>query len=179
MVYSLLLDSDGAVIDTDLSRGTVGVVDIGHHTIDIAIIDALRPVNKSLATWNLGTTKPLQTLAAQLGSLHDCELSLAAADQAVRLGGLHIAGAWHDLPDAWIAPFSEAGETIAARLTEAWGSGAHLDAILLGGGGAELPALTETIQQRFAHARIIEQPQMAIARGYARLARRLHLRGEG
>ena len=47
-----------------------------------------------------------------------------------------------------------------------------LDTILIGGGGAELAPLVEAIQRRFVHAWPVERPQLAIARGYARLARR-------
>ncbi|NJO83639.1 MAG: hypothetical protein HC828_13095 [Blastochloris sp.] len=56
---------------------------------------------------------------------------------------------------------------------ETWGSGAQFDAILIGGGGAEVEPLVAAIQKRFAHAHAVAQPQTAIARGYARLARRL------
>jgi transposase len=63
------------------------------------------------------------------------------------------------------------GRDIVARLIERWGKGNHLDAVLVGGGGAALHQITNVIQERFPQARIVNDPQMAVARGYARLAR--------
>ena len=65
----------------------------------------------------------------------------------------------------------ENGQSIAMRLAEAWGKGNQFSSILIGGGGAELPALVEAITATFKHARVVPDPQLAVALGYARLAR--------
>ena len=59
------------------------------------------------------------------------------------------------------------------HLEEAWGSGRQFDAILVGGGGAEVPALAEAIQGHFKHARVLPDGQIAVALGDARLGRLL------
>lgn len=91
----------------------------------------------------------------------------------MRAQALLVAGQPRPLPREWDRPLLQNGEAIVARLVEAWGSGAQFETILIGGGGAELAPLVTAIQRRFTHARPVEQPQTAIARGYARLARRL------
>jgi hypothetical protein len=176
LVYAATLDNHGAVVgDPALLDGQIAVVDLGHHTVDVAIVRRLIPVPTGLDTYQLGTARPLQQIRAQLSAAFEREISLFEADQAVRRQAFSSAGREQPLPPHWDRPLTQNGEAIAARLVEAWGSGAQFDAILIGGGGAELAPLVTAIQGRFAHACPVAQPQTAIARGYARLARRFAL----
>lgn len=178
LVYAALLDGAGAVVgDLALTGGRVGVIDLGHHTDDVCVVDRMRPIASSLATFQTGTARPLAQIATLLGEAYERELTLAEADAAVRARQVRIAGGARPLPEGWAEPLVENGAALARRLVERWGRGADLDAILIGGGGAELPQKVQAIQDRFPHARVVAQPQTAVARGYARLARRLA--GEG
>jgi len=174
LVYNTLLDNHGEIVgDTALNGGTVAVVDLGHLTVDTAVIRQLAPVPSSLNTFALGTARPLREIRAALSTTFECELTLHEADLAVRAGTLAVAGQPRSLPAGWDRSLLENGAAIAARLVEEWGSGAQFDVVLIGGGGAEEPRLVEAIRARFPHATSIERPQTAIARGYAKLARRL------
>lgn len=174
LVYAEALDNDGQVAgDSALLEGQVAVVDLGYHTVDVAVLRRLVPAPASLDTYQLGTSRPLQQIRAHLSAAFERELTLFEADQTVRAQALLVAGQPRSLPSGWDRPLLQNGEAIAARLVEAWGSGAQFEAILIGGGGAELVPLVASIQKRFAHARAVADPQTAIARGYARLARRL------
>jgi hypothetical protein len=178
LVYAALLDERGQVNgDLALSSGRIGVIDLGHHTDDICTVDRMRPIDSSLATFQTGTARPLTLLADLLAELAERPLTLAETDVAVRAGSFRISGRPQPLPPGWDRPIRENGESLASKLVERWGRATDLDAILIGGGGAELAPKVQAIQERFPHARVIEQPQTAIARGYARLARRLA--GEG
>ncbi|PDW02604.1 hypothetical protein CJ255_13025 [Candidatus Viridilinea mediisalina] len=149
------------------------MVDLGHHTVDVAVVRQLMPLPASLNTFNLGTSRPLREMRAQLSARFERELSMVETDMAARAGMLRVAGCERPLPEHWDAPLRENGEALAARLVEEWGSGSNLDCILLGGGGAQEPRLSQAIHARFPHAFVVDDPQLAIARGYARLARRL------
>lgn len=174
LIYSALLDADGQLVgDPDLTTGRVAVVDLGHLTVDISTIRRLTPEPSSLETFQLGTAIPLRQIRARLSDHFERELSLYETDLAVRQGALRVASRLEPLPPAWDRPLRETGAAIAARLVEAWGRGTQFDAILLGGGGAELPQLVDAITAKFRHAAAVSDPQIAIARGYARLARRL------
>ncbi|NJL06440.1 MAG: ParM/StbA family protein [Chloroflexaceae bacterium] len=174
VLYALLLDENGQVCGDDaLVHGSVGVIDLGHHTLDLSIITALRPHADQLTTITLGTAHVLDLIRTRLSTVFERDLSLHDTDQAVRTGSLVIAGHPCPLPDEWDQPLYNYGVTLATRLHETWGTGQQLDAILLGGGGAALAPLTDAIQQRFPHAQVVPDPQLAVARGYARLARRL------
>lgn len=174
LIYSALLDNNGQVAgDPILQTGRVAVVDLGHLTVDVAVVQRLTPIPASLDTYQLGTALPLMPIRARLSAHFERELTLHETDLAVRAGRLRIAGTEQPLPIGWDRPLLENGEAIGSRLVEQWGKGNQFDAILIGGGGAELPHLVEAITRKFGHARAVEQPQTAIARGYARLARRL------
>ena len=173
-IYAALLDTHGQLVgDSALAAGTIGVVDLGHLTVDVALIRKLVPIPSSLDTWQLGTAQPLGAIRSVLSAHFERELSLFETDVVVRAGSLLIAGQRRPLPAHWDQPLIMNAQAIVARLVEAWGSGARLDTILLLGGGAEVAPLTDAIRQRFPHALPLAQPQSAIARGYARLARRL------
>jgi plasmid segregation protein ParM len=174
VLYGELLTSQGEMSGDDLlAEGRVGVIDCGHLTVDVAEVLARRPVAGALDTWELGTVRPLSTIRAALASKR--ELTLYQIDQAIRAGGIRVRGEFFALSDllgsTWDAPLQANGRDIAARLVERWGSGTHLDAVLIGGGGAALPQITRAIQERFSQAHVVPDPQMAVARGYARLAR--------
>jgi hypothetical protein len=173
LVYSVLLDNYGEVAgDTALKDGRVAVVDIGHHTVDVIEIQKLVPVPSGLNTYQLGTARPLQEIRGRLTQDFEREFSLYEIDQAVRAERLRVSGQLLPLPTGWDRPLRENGELIATRLVEAWGRGTQFDAILIGGGGGELEPLVHAIQERFTHAQVVDRPQTAVARGYARLARR-------
>ncbi len=174
LVYATLLDTHGELVgDPTLTTGQVAVIDLGHHTVDVAVIQRLIPVPTSLDTYQLGTARPLQQIRSHLSATFERELTLYETDLAVRAGEVAVAGQMRTLPSGWDRPLLQNGEAIATRLVEAWGRGTQFDVILIGGGGGEVAPLVAAIRQRFSHAQVVDHPQIAIARGYARLARRL------
>lgn len=173
LAYAALLDNNGQVAgDPALASARIGVVDLGHLTVDRSELLRLAPVKSALDTYQLGTSRPLTAIRARLSAHVERELSLVETDMAIRAGVVRAAGRDIPLPMSWDRPLIENGQAIRDRLVEAWGRGNQFEAILLGGGGAELPQVTQAIQASFPHAVVVDQPQTAIARGYARLARR-------
>ena len=62
IVYAALLDNNGEIVgDAVLQSGRVAVIDLGHHTLDIAVMQRMVPEPTSLATYQLGTARPLQS----------------------------------------------------------------------------------------------------------------------
>jgi hypothetical protein len=174
LVYALALNGDGELTgDPSLRAGTIGVVDVGHHTIDLAVVKQLKVVPSSLATWDVGTGRPLKEIRSRLSATFERDLTLYETDLAVRFQSLRVAGVARPLPLHWDQPLQYWAEGVTRRLVEEWGSAAQLDAIVVGGGGAELEILSSAILRRFTNATIANDPQLAIARGYARFARRL------
>jgi hypothetical protein len=173
LLYSLLLDNHGKTTGDTALKGSVAVADIGHLTLDVSEVQKMRPVSTGMDARELGTAQPLKSIRSFLSAELGRELTLYQTDQAIRAGGVTIAGQFVKLPSGWDAPLYRHAETIVSYLTERWGNGKRYDAIVIGGGGAELPQLTAAIQTRYSHAVIVPEPQMAVARGYARLAARI------
>jgi hypothetical protein len=173
LAYAALLDNNGQVAgDSALATSRIGIVDLGHLTIDRSELLRLAPVKSAMDTYQLGTARPLAQIRARLSAHVERELTLVETDMAIRGGSVRVAGRDIALPLHWDRPLIENGNAIRDRLVEAWGKGGQFEAILLGGGGAAIAQLSSAIQASFPHAQVIDDPQFAIARGYARLARR-------
>lgn len=176
LLYAALLDNDGQVAgDPALASGRVAVVDGGHLTVDIAVAQQTRIAPTSLDTWRLGSAGALGQIRARLSAAFERELSLYETDMAVRAGALRVAGIDRPLPDGWDRPLIEAGAALVGRLREAWGAGGQHDVILLGGGLFALAPIADAVLAAYPHALVVERPWTAVARGYARLARRMAL----
>lgn len=175
LAYAALLSNDGQVVgDSTLASGRVGIVDLGHLTVDRSELLRLAPVRSSLDTETLGTKGPLVQIRARLSAHFDRTFSLAETDQAVRAGVARVGGKDQPLPQGWDIPLRENGQAIRDWLQQAWGRGNQFDKVLIGGGGAELPQITEAIRATYGDlVEVVDRPQTAIARGYARLARRM------
>ncbi|HEY1015711.1 MAG TPA: ParM/StbA family protein [Herpetosiphonaceae bacterium] len=173
-IWGELLDDDGEPTGAaDLQKQRVGIVDLGHNTLDLAIVDKMTPLASSLMTFPLGSIGPLGQIRAAISSRYNRNLTMYEVDQAVRSGTVRIAGEDRPLHKDWDAPLRQNGRDIVSKLVESWREGYDLDAILIAGGGAELAPIVEAIRARFRQARPVTDGQLAIARGYARLARRL------
>ncbi|HEU4322407.1 MAG TPA: ParM/StbA family protein, partial [Roseiflexaceae bacterium] len=173
LALSQLLDSDGNETGDPKYRDGRGlVVDLGSHTDDGSIIDKRRKVRGSTRTYQTGMVAALTQIKNLLSAKFDRTFSLHETDLAVREGIVRIGGGrTAPLPNHWDAPINELADQAALNLRADYGNGSDLDFVLLGGGGALQPRKVAAIQRLYPFAQVVDDPQMAIARGYARLAR--------
>jgi hypothetical protein len=66
--------------------------------------------------------------------------------------------------------FDALAEEVLAQAGTLWGDGRELRAILITGGGAV--ALGSRIQQRYPHARVLDDPAMANVKGFQKYGTR-------
>ncbi|KPL90750.1 ParM/StbA family protein [Herpetosiphon geysericola] len=175
LAYDQLLDVHGQSSSTfaALEHGIILVVDIGHNTLDFIVLNRMVPMADSLESYGLGTSGALNMIRARLSARYDRPFSVYETDLAIRSGSVMVAGQARDLYDGWDAPIGVLANDIVATLASTIKSGAQFDAILIGGGGAELGQITTAIRDRYQHAIVVEDPQGAIARGCAKLGARL------
>ena len=120
LLYAEALDNHGQVAgDPALLEGQVAVVDLGHHTVDVAVLRRLVPAPTGLDTYQLGTSRPLQQIRAHLSAAFERELTLFEADQAVRAQALLIAGQPRSLPSRSRPPMTTPMRLLPVRVSPA------------------------------------------------------------
>lgn len=155
-------------LDTERTRGSVGVIDAGYRDVNVALFDGGRYVaGESVAGGMSDALKEVRRLISQAYGL---ELSLHEVDQVVRQQCLTLNGLQRPLPDGAHAALVRGLDTVIATARSLWPNGGRtLRAIVLGGGGARV--LGERIQQAFPQAVVPgDDPQLAGARGFAAAA---------
>jgi hypothetical protein len=160
-----MLDDNGQ-IRTDqaaLAKGLVCVGDIGGATLNRSVVEGLRALPGQAASPLFGSRQVVEALMQSSGQQYiDAEKRLEAA---VRTHGQD------SVADALLAQYREA---VIGELQRAWSSFRPV-AYLFAGGTAHW--LADDLRRAFAHARIVANPQQAIAIGLWRYARRKALRG--
>lgn len=171
--YDAILDTNGEIVGpSDYRTGQIGVVDLGHNTVDVAVLHKLAPVASRMATFELGTAGPLNTIRALVSGMYNRQLTTYEADMAAREGVVRVRGEEKPLPSGCEAALRQNGDQVAEALASLWRGAHDLDVILVAGGGSHVAAITDAIRDAFPHATILPDGQLAIARGYAKLARR-------
>jgi hypothetical protein len=173
LALSQLLDNNGGEVGDSRYRDGRGlVIDLGSYTDDASLLDRRRKVRDSTRTYQTGMVQALTRIKNQLSARFDRNFTLHETDQAVRAGLVQIGGGrTASLPNHWDAPINELAEQLALELRADYGNGSDLAFALLGGGGALEERKVSAIQRLYPFASVVDDPQLAIARGYARLAR--------
>jgi hypothetical protein len=160
-----LLDDAGA-IRTDqaaLAKGLVAVGDIGGATLNRSVLEGLRALPGQSASPLLGSRQVVEALMQQSGQQYlDAERRLEAA---VRTPGKDPAA------DQLLRQYREA---VVGELQRSWSSFKPV-AYLFAGGTVHWVA--EDLRRAFKAARVVSNPQQAIAIGLWRYARRKAQRG--
>lgn len=160
-----MLDDDGQVRSDQaaLAKGLVCVGDIGGATLNRSVVEGLRALPGQAASPLLGSRQVVEALMQQTGQQYiDAERRIEAAS---REGGKDAAA------DRLLKQYREA---VLGELQRAW-SGFKPVAYLFAGGTAHW--LADDLRRAFTAARIVANPQQAIAIGLWRYARRKAQRG--
>lgn len=171
-LLSVALNNAGAVIDTELAGGTVGVIDIGGKTTNLLSVNRLAEVSKETISVNLGAWDIVRAIREYLSTnypdrdLRDHQIIDAIISRKMKYYGQPI-----DLTAVVNDTLQPMARQIIAQATQLWNGGAGLDAVLVAGGGAHL--FGEAIKSHFKHARIVDSPVYANATGYWKLAQRV------
>jgi len=170
-LYNRVLSDDGEVRDQDLAKQRVGIIDIGFKTSDFAVSDGLEFIERlsgsSATGLSTATSIIADRLRADLG-LHRENFEL---DRIIEEGEIKIAGRTHDIRDLKRQTFACVAQKIITEVDSLWDY-RDLDCILITGGGGK--ALAEYLLAEFDNATLVDDAQVANARGYHKLANSLH-----
>jgi plasmid segregation protein ParM len=168
-LFALVLDRRGVLVDSDLARGRVGLIDVGTLTTNYVLVDRLRYVEMESDSITTGMSEMLGKVAKDLKRLHglDWGLQLGRVDRAVRARAVEVYGDPVDIAGV-VDPHLEAlGDTIVSKARSLWGAGVELKAVVLTGGGSL--ELAPYVRRAFPHVRTVSgDPQFANATGYLR-----------
>ena len=169
-LFATILDAEGRIVDEDLARGRLGIIDVGTFTTDYVLVDALRYIEKGSGSISTAMSRAYELIGRSILDSFGLDLRLHEVDSVVRDGHITVFGEQRDTE--WLAnPVLDAvAEEVLAQATTLWGDGRDLDAVLVTGGGAL--ALGERICRRYPHARLLDDAPMANVRGFERYGQR-------
>jgi plasmid segregation protein ParM len=169
-LYDQTLDDTGRVVDQDLSRAKVGIIDIGFKTADFAVADGMEFIDRLSTSTTTGLASAYGIIAGKLREIFAIDKENWEMDEIVERGEIRIAGKGYDLSEFK----KETLEWVAAKLitvVDSLWDYRDLDRILITGGGGQ--PLGQYLMTEFPNAMIVENAQMANARGFHKLARRV------
>lgn len=170
-VLSEALSENGKIKPGPVAEGTVGLVDVGGHTVNVATFTELREIARQTASIDAGLWGPLTEIGKRVNAAYPGqELRGHEIAEAIKRGTIRHYGEDRDISGIAQDVLRPFARQILAEASQVWGNAARLDVLLVAGGGAEVvgPALLA----EYSHARVVEDPQWANVNGYLRFARR-------
>lgn len=178
-VLNLLMNDHGKIIDKDLSKKKIGVVDIGFKTTDFIIFDRLQFINRGSRTIDTGISNAFRTIANNIRKKCDVGLELYRLYDPMSEGVIRVRGVEFDIRDTRDQVYAQAAGKIADEINQLWANDWNMDTVVLTGGGAA--ELARHIQSLVA-GNVIAPPADTDARlnnvqGYLKFARHLWDKG--
>ena len=170
-VLAQLLDERGRIVEPELARQKVGVLDIGGHTVNYLSVDGLSDIPTETQGTERGAWHVVRIVRDYLTIAHPGLLRLSDHDamRAVLTGETWDAGERVDLKPVVAEVLEDIGHEIIDTATQYWGAGAAtMRQILICGGGAYLWG--EALRRAFRQAVVLPQPELANATGFFRFA---------
>lgn len=133
--FNLLMDDNGKVVNKDLAKQKVGIIDIGFRTTDVSIFDRLQYIDRGSATMDTGIAKSFNIIAGRLQEKSGIRIELYRLYNAVETGVIKMRGQEYNISKIKDQVFSQSAETIANDIERLWSNDWDIDTIILTGGG--------------------------------------------
>ncbi len=133
--FNLLMDDKGKIINLDLTKQKVGVVDIGFQTTDFTIFDNLRFIDRGSSTMDTGISRIFRVIANKLQEKSGINVELYRLYKAVETGIIKMRGQEYDITKIRDQVFSQSAEIVANDIDRLWTDDWDIDTIILTGGG--------------------------------------------
>ena len=165
----LLLGNHGQMVKPELTGQTVGVIDIGTKTTDLALFGEGLEYRENLCdSLEVGLANIQSMLAAYVAKKWGRELTLYEADRALQTLHIKIRGLGYNLTEVVADLAARAGEVVVSKIEQLWGQALQVDHIYLSGGGAS--HLVDHIAAKYPHVTLVPDPMNANAIGFYRWA---------
>ncbi|MBU1168355.1 MAG: ParM/StbA family protein [Proteobacteria bacterium] len=135
-VFNLIMDDNGKISDTDLTRKKIGVVDIGFRTTDFTIINNMQYVERGSSTMDTGISKSFSVIATKLRKESGVNVEIYRLFDAIESGSIKIRGKEYNITNLRDKVFAHSASSIATDINRLWSEDWDIDCIVLTGGGA-------------------------------------------
>jgi plasmid segregation protein ParM len=169
-LFRELLNERGRIVNSEVERRRIGVIDVGTYTTDFILADELRYVQRLSGSIRIGWSKVINKVQQALSDLYRLELSLHEVDRALQAGAVRVHGEPMPLQPLVAPAVGEIETAVIARSRDLWGEAVDLDTILVTGGGGA--SVYDAIHNVYPHARLLDSPFWANAEGLQRFGRR-------
>jgi plasmid segregation protein ParM len=162
-IFAQILTPAGTVNRTHRAMRT-GVVDVGAYTVDLALNDDGEYIDAESGSVEGGVSAAQERLAALLERDYRQKIPYKLVEAALRTGYFRARGEVVDYSAAVREVLAPLRSATLSLMGARWQTGATLDVIYLSGGGA--PLVAEAVRESYPQTVLIDQPQLANARGY-------------
>ena len=135
-ILNLLMDDKGDIVNSELAKQKVGIVDIGFRTTDFTIMDRLRYIDRGSRTIDNGISKAFGIISNKLREKCGVGVQLYRLYQAVESGTIKMKGHGLNFTKIKDQVYTQLAANIANDIDRLWAEDWDIDAIVLTGGGS-------------------------------------------
>lgn len=164
-LFSLIFNDDGKIINSDLAKGKVGLIDIGMFTSDFIVAERGEYAETGSGSTTTAMGSVYDLVAKAIEEQYDYALQMHDVDRAIRAGNVRIRGQSHSLAGLIDPILRGVANNILSEIAKKWRNIANgLDGIFVAGGGGSTigPYLCDT----FPHIQILPNGSKTNVVGY-------------
>jgi plasmid segregation protein ParM len=135
-ILNLLMDENGKIVNSELTRQKIGVVDIGFRTTDFTIMDRLRYIDRGSRTMDTGISKAFSIISNKLREKCGVGVQLYRLYKAAESGHIKMKGHGLNFSKIKDQVYSQLAANIANDIDRLWAEDWDIDTIVLTGGGS-------------------------------------------
>lgn len=134
-IFNILMNDNGRIINEEVSKQKVGVVDVGFRTTDFTIFDHLRYIERGSSTLDTGISKCFSIISSKLREESGVSIELFRLYKAVEAGSIKIKGKEYPIGKFRDKVYAHLAGMIANEINRLWVEDWDIDTIVLTGGG--------------------------------------------
>lgn len=168
--FNDLMDSNGTITKKDYANSTVGIVDIGFGSTDIAYVKDMEFIDKYSRSINIAMNSVYKIVSEAIYEEFGVSKELYELEDEITRGYVKVKGEEYYIEEL----IAHAKEVVAGKLVTwigtIWKNRPEIDAVIVAGGGgmAMFDYLKEPLD-----ATLSDNAQLAILNGYRKLAKRI------
>lgn len=169
-LFQKIFDQKGVVVDKELSRSKVGIIDVGFRTTDFVVVDKLEYIDKLSYSTTTGMSNTYAIVAEHLRNQYRVHKENYELDEIIQKAQIKVAGKVYSLERVKKDAYEQVSAKILTEMNSIWDR-RDLDAILISGGGGK--ALADYILPELETATLVDDSQVANVNGYLKLGHKV------